>query len=564
MGVDDVRNDLLATTDHKRRWPSETTVVLSIFYGGPTVLVFIQGATPRFLSEADSDRNMTSEIPDSRCGATTSYDREPEEPGSCVCWRETWGNHDLCIWHADVSDKPEVELQEARREFPERLDGAVLRGVELDRRISFDDCVLRDADFSKSFLHRTVFENADLSNVNFSGATLRNVDLSGSLLINSVFVEADLVYSDLRGSDLTAADFSDALFDTTKVEDANLLEADLSGIRVAHTNFSSSQLLDADYDESSIQVEGQGSNDSASLEATDPPEFGSPVLAESQTEFLLEEDIENIPENLSSEEITTMTEFLEKYKQADSTDTDELSELSRQVDKLQSRLGAEKARREEREENVEELVSELRQQREELQDRISRADELEEDISATKEEIDRLREDTSQLVKERVGEALGEEFEKQSEKLEQSMTFWMRTSWVTIVILLATSALIYIDITTGGQSNVTVLSKIALLIPISVAVWFSVSNYSRQRKMMQEYEFKSNIAASLRPFKEMVDDNSEDELVAEFIVETVNKVYSDPLQNIGEANGETQGNQTPVTPGQSSTSLIQALRNLDK
>ena len=70
------------------------------------------------------------------------------------------------------------------------LHGARLRGQDLSR-LSFDECVLRHADFRKCDLSDSSFENAalmhaDLTDSNLSRCSLRGADLRGAILTGAV------------------------------------------------------------------------------------------------------------------------------------------------------------------------------------------------------------------------------------------------------------------------------------------------------------------------------------------------------------------------------------------
>ena len=215
--------------------------------------------------------------------------------------------------------------------------------------------------------------------------------------------------------------------------------------------------------------------------------------------------------------------------------------------------------------SLEKLEEELEQQSNSFENRLQRTEEYEEKIQSLLEDAEKLREDTSQLVKERVGEALGDVFTQRRKELERSMRVWLVGSILSILLLLFASRQVYLDISSGAQ-GIIALSKLAILIPISVAVWFTVSNYSRQRKLMQEYEFKSNIALSLRGFREVLRDDvpeGDEEIVAEFMISSLDKVYSDPMQNLSE-NIEKNSDGTPATPTQHSADLMKILQNLNK
>lgn len=240
-----------------------------------------------------------------------------------------------------------------------------------------------------------------------------------------------------------------------------------------------------------------------------------------------------------------------------------LQEIQDKLNEHDRLINQERDNKQKFENELENSIDDFNRQREKLEQKIDQAEKLETELKITKEEINQLRQDTSNLVKERTGEALGDVFAQRKLELETSMKRWMLASGLAILLLTGTAVAIYLDITSGTQQSTVLLSKVVLIIPISVGVWFAVSNYSRQRKLMQQYEFKSNIAVSLRGFREVLQDSSSDageELVAEFVLESMDKIYSDPQSNINSTEEQSQQSGPPVTPSQQSRSLIEELR----
>lgn len=163
-----------------------------------------------------------------------------------TCHRETWRG-DRCIWHADVDEKPIDELQAARTEGGERLDGAILTGVAFEGTISFADCVLLGAEFDGTTLHGTSFENAKLGGASFREAELKNADLTATNLQMAEFSEASfsgvtLSEATLAYADLSACMLEDVDGQTIDLTYATLAETTVHGARFMDVDFSSADL----------------------------------------------------------------------------------------------------------------------------------------------------------------------------------------------------------------------------------------------------------------------------------------------------------------------------------
>jgi uncharacterized protein YjbI with pentapeptide repeats len=122
-------------------------------------------------------------------------------------------------------------LIEARTDTPERLDGAILRGVDAGDRISFDGCGLRGA----------AFDNADFSGGNFSDAHLRRAEFHDAYLQEAEFTDADLPGAEFPHANLRGAEFHDAY-----LQEAEFTDADLPGAEFPHADLTGAEFHDAD------------------------------------------------------------------------------------------------------------------------------------------------------------------------------------------------------------------------------------------------------------------------------------------------------------------------------
>lgn len=207
------------------------------------------------------------------------------------------------------------------------------------------------------------------------------------------------------------------------------------------------------------------------------------------------------------------------------------------------------------------LLDEVEEGYQEIQKKQDDFKETLEEVDQTHEEIEELEDSVRGLLERSTSAALGEQFAGRKSELESNLRYWRYASIGSIVILLLSSAVIYHDIVVSNGNATSNLSKIALILPISVAVWFSVSNYSRQKRLMEEYEFKARMALSLTGFREVLQKETTEEnndLVAEFVVDTMEKIYSNPQENI-RSDGQT-GQDDPLTTGQ--RPLVEVIKKL--
>lgn len=226
---------------------------------------------------------------------------------------------------------------------------------------------------------------------------------------------------------------------------------------------------------------------------------------------------------------------------------------------------------EQKEKTIERQRSQLQEIEKRLQDKEKKLEQVFKEVSDRKEKIEEtqveaeeLENTLSRLVQWEAGDAIGGQFEKRKQELNKSLTFWLKGSLVSIGILLAFSLGLYFDISSGDSQGTTILSKATLLLPASVVVWFFVTNYSRQKQLMREYEFKESMAISFRGFLEMLrEDMSEEERpqIGEFVVNTMDRIYSNPQENLSQPQQSSNQNQNQGQTGPLSQGAVAQILN---
>ncbi|WP_135825016.1 pentapeptide repeat-containing protein [Halorussus ruber] len=170
---------------------------------------------------------MSEEVPEDRCGYETDYESTSTSPTNICCCRPTWKGTNSCIWHANIVGKSGTALKKHRGQGFERLDGAILRKTEI-KGLDLRDCIIVEADFSKS----------RLPNIDISDATIRKSDLSDCNLLRLKMQGGEIRYCDFSGSSLGEAeirnselfkiDFSNADFRMANISETNGEEVDFS------------------------------------------------------------------------------------------------------------------------------------------------------------------------------------------------------------------------------------------------------------------------------------------------------------------------------------------------
>lgn len=144
-----------------------------------------------------------------------------------------------------------------------------------------------------------------------------------------------------------------------------------------------------------------------------------------------------------------------------------------------------------------------------------------------------------QLVKA-TGYSLFHSFQTRQGVMVKSKNFWLVV--LTVLLLIAIGVGCWLVNSMNGQTlaalGVAFYLKLSLAIPLLFAISFSTIQYTRERRLEEEYAFKSNISISLIPYQELVEklvdvkDPEQRKEYANFIISTINKIFTSPTDEI--------------------------------
>lgn len=155
-----------------------------------------------------------------------------------------------------------------------------------------------------------------------------------------------------------------------------------------------------------------------------------------------------------------------------------------------------------------------------------------------------LEDQIKKQIQKATGFSLFHSFQTRQESISKSKNFWVK---VLAVLLATTAALtIYLVNTVTGIDTAFFL-KLSLSIPLIFAISFCTVQYSRERRLEEEYAFKSNISISLVPYQELVeklvsiDQPEERQRYATFIMDSITKVFTSPTEEIFKEKNKSKG-----------------------
>ncbi|MDI6804762.1 MAG: hypothetical protein QME58_13135 [Bacteroidota bacterium] len=163
-------------------------------------------------------------------------------------------------------------------------------------------------------------------------------------------------------------------------------------------------------------------------------------------------------------------------------------------------------------------------------------------VKTNKEATDELIVRLGQLedqIKDKIQKATGfslfHSFQTRQHELAGSKKFWV---WALVGLVAASWGVSILVITTTTNFDVAFFGKLSMTLPLIYAIVFCTVQYGRERKLEEEYAFKSNISISLVPYKELVEElvnaqqPGEREKFTAFVIDAITKVFTSPTDKV--------------------------------
>jgi predicted nucleic acid-binding Zn-ribbon protein len=177
-------------------------------------------------------------------------------------------------------------------------------------------------------------------------------------------------------------------------------------------------------------------------------------------------------------------------------------------------------------------------------------------IKANKEETEELLGNLNMLegqiktqIEKATGYSLFHSFQKRQQELAKSKQFWI---YALGGLVLASWAISIFVILTTKDFDTAFFGKLSMTIPLIYAIFFCTVQYGRERKLEEEYAFKSNVSISLVPYQELVEklvdekQEGERQKFTAFIIDAITKVYTSPTDKVFDAEHKPKG--SPIDP----------------
>lgn len=139
----------------------------------------------------------------------------------------------------------------------------------------------------------------------------------------------------------------------------------------------------------------------------------------------------------------------------------------------------------------------------------------------------------SDAIQKATGFSLFTSFQTRKEEIQRS-----KLSWAVAILglVVASIGLSLVILLTTKEIETAFWIKLSMSLPLIYAITFCTVQYSRERRLEEEYAFKSNISVSLVPYKDflynMLDKQQpiEKSQFTAFIIDSITKIYTPPSE----------------------------------
>jgi hypothetical protein len=162
-------------------------------------------------------------------------------------------------------------------------------------------------------------------------------------------------------------------------------------------------------------------------------------------------------------------------------------------------------------------------------------------------ELRKLEDQIKVQIQKATGFSLFHSFQTRQEALRRSKNQWSVTLFVLLLCSVGLTAFLVKTLQQTTSLNVEFFLKLSFSLPLLVAVGFCIVQYAKERRLEEEYAFKSNISISLVPYQELVqklvraENPAEMDKYTNFVIESISKVFTSPTDKIFDAPEKNKG-----------------------
>ena len=140
-------------------------------------------------------------------------------------------------------------------------------------------------------------------------------------------------------------------------------------------------------------------------------------------------------------------------------------------------------------------------------------------------------------IERATGYGLFHSFQTRQLAIAKEKTFWSRALLASVVTSLIASGVFIYSLRFVKVYDAAFYLKLSISLSLIYAIAFCNVQYSRERRLEEEYAFKSNISISLDPttfVRQLVEDDKPEEVAkyTAFVIDSINRVFTSPTKAI--------------------------------
>jgi hypothetical protein len=157
--------------------------------------------------------------------------------------------------------------------------------------------------------------------------------------------------------------------------------------------------------------------------------------------------------------------------------------------------------------------------------------------------LDELEGRIRESIERATGYGLFHSFQTRQLAIANEKKFWSRALLASVVTSLIASGIFIYSLRYVKVYDAAFYLKLSISLPLIYAIAFCNVQYSRERRLEEEYAFKSNISISLDPYqrlvRQLVEDDKPEEVAkyTAFVIDSINKVFTSPTKAIFDDQG---------------------------
>ncbi|MCK9372428.1 MAG: hypothetical protein M0P91_04465 [Sulfuricurvum sp.] len=248
--------------------------------------------------------------------------------------------------------------------------------------------------------------------------------------------------------------------------------------------------------------------------------------------------IEKTEENLRGIEDRSEAALLKTTENKEQTDTDseEIKILALEIKKILEQSNEDYKEIDETKEFITEFFGKIDKYLKNMDDTSLKIEKNVKDYSDKTTEIIRKNEEQTKEIDNQLGKATGvslfKSFQARRKALNTGLNNWLIALGVSTAGFIGVSMWIFYDVSNKVFDPLYFGMKIAISLPLLFVIGFVSSRYTKERRLVEEYAFKASVALALKPYADLIENDSSDEKYKDFLIKTIENIFDAPTDKV--------------------------------